>query len=725
MFRRSQRAAVRTLVVALLVGVACFPAATLPLPDASAASGNVSFVGTWMTNLGSGWTITSQSTVGACTGYSSLAGFKMTTCHVSGHSYAFTVVQVGTTYSSRNTGVITGNTVSGSFTDTNGTTQAYTATRKATTATLSGMVIGQTCGPTQCSRSGLAGQLIVATGTATTGAAVTKNTASAADGSWSVTVPDGTYTVGPSADGMTIDGTEFDPPQITVDATAGDVASLDFVTCASSAGTTEALPGRAHLASLAVSRAGAGSGPGACPPDHIDWKIDGQTNDVATQAGANIYGLLPTRDIYRPLGAHLFFTRYGQRFTACSSKTVWKWTVTPLVSGGKVLATAPNPAVGCDVTLSVNKGGAYRVEANEYAAGKTQPLHKKPLRQDVDIRDVLLLAMGDSNGSGEGYPPFYFDQCHRGVASYQYQAARLLEEQAVGHASVTFVSASCSGARTQHLVNTTYEGIVPGALLRPQITQLLHQLAPPAGSVARTPDALLISIGVNNIAFGPILAYCAKYAASKLASDTARASQTPPLPKDPLPWDYCQQTPVQAPGDGTGGVKEFTLDPTSTKTLGQAVDSLIAALPQRYSDLAAGLGTGGLVKPSAVYLNQYPQFWYASPTSLCGGPPASPFPTPTWAWLATEGNKLNAAVSAATALYHWHTITVPASAFYDHGYCRFRGSWFVPVSLGAYYNLQGAFHPTERGAHVTAVQALRLLCPLLGDKKRCTSFPTP
>jgi len=721
MFRRFQRAVVGSLIVALLSGVASFPAATLPLHSAGAAGGNVSFVGTWTPNTGVGWTITSQSPSGACTGFSAVAGFKLTDCHVSGNTYSFTVVQVGTSYSSRNTGVITGDTLSGSFTDTNGTTRQYTATRKATDVTLSGAVIGQTCGPTQCSRSGLPGQLVVATGTSATGTTVTKSTASVADGAWAVTVPAGSYTVGPSSDGVTIDGTDFDPPRVHVDATAGDVAKLDFVTCVSSTDTSEVLPGRPRLADLAASPAG--SGPGACPPDHIDWKMSGETGDVPTLAGANIYGLLPTSDIYRPLVARLFFTRYGRRFTACSPKTVWKWKVTPLVRGGKVVAKLPDPLVGCDVTVLVNKTGAYRVVANEFAPGKTRPLHT--VKQDVDLRDVLLLAMGDSNGSGEGYPPFYFDQCHRGVASYQYQAAHLLEEQAAGHASVTFVSTSCSGARTQHLVDTPYEGIVPGARLRPQITQLAHQLAPPAGGAARAPDALLISIGVNNVAFGPILAYCANYAASKLASDAARAAQTPPLPNDPLPWSYCQQTPVRAPGDGTGGVKEFKLDPKSTKTLGQTVDSLIAALPQRYDDLAAGLSASGLVKPSAVYLNQYPQFWYASATSLCGGPPSSPFPTQTWAWLASAGNKLNAAVSAAAAQRHWHTITVPASAFYDHGYCRFRGSWFVPVTLGAYYNLAGAFHPIARGAHVTAVQALRLLCPLLGDKKRCTSFPTP
>ncbi len=136
-------------------------------------------------------------------------------------------------------------------------------------------------------------------------------------------------------------------------------------------------------------------------------------------------------------------------------------------------------------------------------------------------------------------------------------------------------------------------------------------------------------------------------------------------------------------------------------------------------------GARRVVTPSAVYLTHYPQVWYASAPRLCGGPPSSPLPTQTGAWLGSAGTKHNAAVSAATATYHWHTITVPASAFSDHGYGRFRHSWFVPVPRAYRKNLGGAFHLTAPGAGVTAVQALRLLCPLLGDKKRCASFPPP
>jgi len=743
----------RGMVMALVVGLLGLPGLTgLPTPAAllgvsqtavgTAAGVENSPVGNWKNTYAyclSGWckgqrflnptVITSYSpATGQFSGHD--AGFPVTgsfhgtslNMMIGGTGSGYTAHVVATiSFSAQKT------TWLGTWTDNNNVGGTWSGTRAAADVTLSGTVTGQTCDATQCASAGFDGQLIVATGRDIDGAPITKKATSDTSGDWSMTLPAGSYTVGPSTDGVTIDGAAFDPQEKAVNATSGDVSNIDFVTCAGSAKTTTSLASSgAYMASFTgsgVTRAAlkdrapvAASGPGACPPDHIDWKMLGQTTDeVPHDAGATTLGLLPIRDIYQPLRAHLFFTRHGKQFDACSPKTVWKWTVTPLSPGAKVLSNLSSALVGCSVNVFVNKSGAYRVQANEFAPGKTQPLRNQPVKDDISPRNVLLAAIGDSNGSGEGYPPFYFDQCHRGVASYQYQAAQLLEKQAKDHALVTFVSPSCSGARTQHLVDTTYEGIVTGASLQPQIPQLVHQLAPPTSSAARVPDATLISIGVNNIAFGPLLEYCAIYTSKVLADGLHTLAQR-----------LCEDTPVSSSGDGTGGVKKFTLNRTSNKTLGQAVDSLIAALPQRYNEVAAALERSHLVKPSTVYISQYPQFWFADAHHVCGGPPVSPYFSETWSWLGREGDKLNAAVSAAALHHGWHVITVPASLFYDHGYCNtVRLSWFVPLSFSRYYNKAGAFHPTKRGAHVSAVQALRLLCPLLGDKKRCTSFPAP
>ncbi len=101
------------------------------------ASGNADFLGTWTPDSGIAFTITSESGSGACTGTSSYqsSGYNLINCQVTGNDYAFTITASGG-YTSKNTGVISGNTLKGNFTDSNGTSVNYTATR-AQTASLS------------------------------------------------------------------------------------------------------------------------------------------------------------------------------------------------------------------------------------------------------------------------------------------------------------------------------------------------------------------------------------------------------------------------------------------------------------------------------------------------------------------------------------------------------------------------------------------------------------
>ncbi|MGO9792128.1 MAG: hypothetical protein ACLP8S_22285 [Solirubrobacteraceae bacterium] len=101
-------------------------------------------------------------------------------------------------------------------------------------AAVSGTVFGDKCSDTSCSQAGLAGVTVIVTGSPAAGGTVTQSAVSAADGTWSVTVPQGTYSIGPSRDGKTIDGTGFDPLQrdgVAVPAT-GQVGGQDFQTCA-------------------------------------------------------------------------------------------------------------------------------------------------------------------------------------------------------------------------------------------------------------------------------------------------------------------------------------------------------------------------------------------------------------------------------------------------------------------------------------------------------------
>jgi len=154
-----------------------------------------------------------------------------------------------------------------------------------------------------------------------------------------------------------------------------------------------------------------------------------------------------------------------------------------------------------------------------------------------------------------------------------------------------------------------------------------------------------------------------------------------------------------------------------------------------------GMDASGLVPHTKVYLSQYPAFSYGNGDTVCGAWPvitagfptlASPLPQSVWAWFSGVSRGLNNAVKAGAAAQGWHLIAVPEGLFYGHGYCA-SNSWFVAIltqlpallTHGSPYNANGLFHPTVRGAHVSAVMALKQLCPLLANAARCRAFPTP
>jgi hypothetical protein len=109
-------------------------AATLAMlaPQASAATKNANFVGTWKTSNNQPFTIAKENReTGACSGTTSLSkvgAYKLVACHVKGNHYAFTITY-GTGYKSYNKGTITANKLKGSFRDTNGASGTYSAVR--------------------------------------------------------------------------------------------------------------------------------------------------------------------------------------------------------------------------------------------------------------------------------------------------------------------------------------------------------------------------------------------------------------------------------------------------------------------------------------------------------------------------------------------------------------------------------------------------------------------
>lgn len=127
--------------------------------------------------------------------------------------------------------------------------------------------------------------------------------------------------------------------------------------------------------------------------------------------------------------------------------------------------------------------------------------------ETVKVDDILIVAMGDSYSSGEGNPesgaaPWRDNksQCHRSANAGPARAA-LAAEKASKQTSVTFVHLACSGAT------------IADGLLGPQPFTTdpsgFDQLAEFDRLIHRHVDALTLSIGANDVGFGPILSYCA------------------------------------------------------------------------------------------------------------------------------------------------------------------------------------------------------------------------
>jgi len=221
--------------------------------------------------------------------------------------------------------------------------------------------------------------------------------------------------------------------------------------------------------------------------------------------------------------------------------------------------------VACeDLTSSVElQQGPYTVTLSiETASGITGT----SAPQQILVKDILIISVGDSYGSGEGAPDrvvqyglFGFPvapaewqdrRCHRSAWAGPSQAAALIEESDP-HTSVTFVSLACSGATINTPIDdnpddgatntakyqgagllTSYSGIEhdgsydPASFLPPQMEQ--------AARIAngRAIDALTMSGGGNDMHFATVIADCVtsdcntnETTANRLAADFIKLPQ--------------------------------------------------------------------------------------------------------------------------------------------------------------------------------------------------------
>ncbi len=335
---------------------------------------------------------------------------------------------------------------------------------------------------------------------------------------------------------------------------------------------------------------------------------------------------------------------------SCAGRT-YAWTI----DGAPATATRLR---ACTFRLPFPALGQYLVRVAPSGAPATAA------QVSVQVRDLLIVSLGDSVASGEGNIDrtgrWNDRRCHRSARAGPVLAARQLE-LADPQTSVTLVDLACSGAGIDSGVLRPFGGAESGPAPVPA------QIAAARGLTAgRAIDAVVVSAGANDIGF------------SRIARDCYLNT-------------HCDTLPFEA-----------------------SVAGRIAALGGSFAVLASCLGAGGGpacpagapldVAPDRILLTEYHDPVHQSPGVVCNrpGPLEPPFITraeATWAFNRVIV-PLNGAVASAAGAAGWGLVGGIQSDFLDHGYCHAGGArWvqIVSISLIGQGSVAGALHPNRSG----------------------------
>ncbi len=303
--------------------------------------------------------------------------------------------------------------------------------------------------------------------------------------------------------------------------------------------------------------------------------------------------------------------------------------------------------------------------------------------QQVQVRDYFIASIGDSIASGEGVPdipkpnlltrPSWQDRrCQRSAYGGPQLAGRMLEA-ADPTATITFLHLACSGARMMSDADDPQDtppadaSADSGGLMSPYVGQRptaeeatqplqpqLEALKDLVDTSGRQLDALLISIGANDMRFSAILKDCLVAVINDCNQSQAREI-------------FERRIPL----------------------LAARYDELNRRIAQHFPNLAA--------HPERILISEYPD-----PTSSDGSVTLGCLGVSQAdaAWAANVVvPALNQAVRDAANRHGWTMVDgINLGGFSGHGYCS-DDSWIVsiPQSLLRQGNEDGAFHPNRTG----------------------------
>jgi hypothetical protein len=305
---------------------------------------------------------------------------------------------------------------------------------------------------------------------------------------------------------------------------------------------------------------------------------------------------------------------------------------------------------------------------------------------NIQVKDVLIVSIGDSYASGEGNPvvpgiiapqwayspdPAMNTEnanAHRSTIAGPAQFALKLQE-ANPHEAVTFVSVANSGASIpdgvlgpmQSIGDSNYQ--LPGEIS--EIEQLIG---------TRHIDVLTVTVGADDIGFSTIAE------------------------------DLIENTSIGYP---------------SRSSILSQVDASLAALPQHFADLAKAIQS---LNPGQVLVTGYPDITRDQDGNVAA------FLGPFGFTLISQGNAafasqmiipaLDAAIAAAANAYDWTLVKGINADFFRHGYPS-NNSWIRTLgdSLEMQGNIDGTFHPNATGQNDIAVRLFDTYLGLLGKAK--------
>jgi lysophospholipase L1-like esterase len=352
---------------------------------------------------------------------------------------------------------------------------------------------------------------------------------------------------------------------------------------------------------------------------------------------------------------------YGVNLDASQSvgiqpSTTFAWTVTD--SQGH-----STPLTGETPTIDLPQG-PYTVELT--ATGLLNTDGPQSTTIDIQVKDILIVAIGDSYASGEGNPvvPSAIDpqwayspdpamdtenaDAHRSTIAGPAQFALMLQEENP-HEAVTFVSVADSGATVPVGVLGPMPSIGDSSY---ELPAQIAELKPIIGT--RHIDVLTISVGADDIGFAT------------------------------LARDLFYNT--------------YFGDPTRRAILSY-FHARLAKLPAHYAELAPVVRA---LDPGKVLVTDYPDLTRNQDGHVAEfyGPLGVPFISKSNAELASKDliPPLDAAIEAAARKYRWTRVRGIDADFHTHGYPS-TTPWIRTLgeSLEMQGSISGTFHPNAAG----------------------------